>query len=448
MQNPPYTSTVNRVQQWWWVTFLPIYVFWFIPIPYLMGDTDLPNMWIAIIWMLVGLVLEWFAHPNLRFSDIKRLPTALIKHPIVLLALLFAGWTLLVSLFSRYPGLSFTGTLHDSSDGALWTCVQMIILVLVYLQSIRDNSLPIRLGWAFVAVTGLLVCFAFAEYILGQGIFLVGMNPVALPVVTFLGRGHLMGTIAFGVGTALALWFHGKKWLGIPIFITSILLGIASHRAPWLSLLLVIPFCWWKTKNLVTTFLAVLAIGVGVFVGIQVLQTSGVTVRAVESGTTLSTRSILWKAAIGGIQAKPFGWGGAHFNHFFYQFLSEKEIKESLKLELGMTFIKVIGVGELNPLFTVMTADKKTTSIGILLWKAHNQVLDIGLMWGIPGLLIYIAIFFHALRGLGVLNPLSVGVLVYAIFLLTWFIPPNIEALVMVVLGAASAKPDIKVDFT
>jgi hypothetical protein len=220
-----------------------------------MGDTDLPNMWIAIIWMLVGLILEWFAHPNLRFTDIKLLPTALFKHPIVLLALLFAGWTLLVSLFSRYPGLSFTGTLHDGSDGALWTCVLMIILILVYLQSTRDHSLPTKISWAFVAVTGLLVCFAFAEYFLQRGLFLVDMSAVALPVVTFLGRGHLMGTIAFGTGIALALWFHGKKWLGIPVFLTSVLLGIATHRAPWFALLLVIPFCWWIPRKSMRLFL-------------------------------------------------------------------------------------------------------------------------------------------------------------------------------------------------
>ncbi len=78
-------------------------------------------------------------------------------------------------------------------------------------------------------------------------------------------------------------------------------------------------------------------------------------------------------------------------------------------------------------------------------WHSHNQFLEIGLMSGLVGLALYVAMLLFGLRGVFQGNPLSLGLLTYFVFLQLWFVIPETRGLLWVVWAAAiasSARPD------
>lgn len=427
-------------ERWWWPAFIPVYALWVFPIPGLLDGGSPSKIAVATLWLAVGLIINWVAYPTLRLSDIIHLPRALLKHPPVLVALLFGIWTLIASSFSDYPGISYSGTLNGLSDGAVWNCALCLVFVCVYIHTARDPDLKRRMALSLVASASLMVVLSGIEIVTGKGLFYNVASAASLPVVGFYGRGHLMGILALAAGAALALWFTGAKWALAPVSALAALIGYSFHRAPWLAILPVIPLGWWVTKRFSITFVAGLvvasSIALGIFAGTQ--ARTGVA-RDLGSDNTLSTRGLLWKAAVSGIAQRPLtGWGGGQFQYEFYRFWSVPERKTFFKLEFGTVYLGVIGEGKINPIFKITDARGNRTNTLISLWKAHNQLLDVGIMWGLPGLILYILLVLYSLRGVFRLEPLAVGLLVYQFFLVSWYVIQDSEGIFFVLMGASA----------
>ena len=427
-------------ERWWWPTFIPVYALWVFPIPGLLDGGSPSKIAVATLWLLVGLILNWVAYPTLRLSDVIHLPRALMRHMPVLIALLFGIWTLVASSFSDYPGISYSGTLYGLSDGAVWNCALCLIFVCVYVQTTRDADLKKRMALSLVVSASAMVVLGVIEIVSQKGILYFDAAPQTLPLIGFYGRGHLMGILALAAGTGLALWFTGSRWALISVVVLTALIGYSFHRAPWLAILPVIPLGWLVTKRFSVTLIAGLVVGfsiaLGIFAGTQ--AKTGVS-RDLGSENTLATRGLLWKAAVGGIAQRPLtGWGGGQFQYEFYRFWSIAERKTFFKLEFGTTYRDVIGEGKINPIFTITDAKGNRTATRVPLWKAHNQLLDIGVMWGLPGLILYILLVLYSLRGILKLEPLAVGLLVYQFFLITWFVLQDSEGIFFVLMGAST----------
>jgi O-antigen ligase len=431
---------VKLFERWWWPAFIPVYALWVFPIPGLLDGGSPSKIAVATLWLIVGLIINWVAYPTLRLSDVVHLPRALLKHPPVLVALLFGIWTLLSSSFSNYPGISYSGTLNGLSDGAVWNCALCLVFVCVYIHTTRDPDLKRRMALSLLASASLMVVLGIVEIVTGRGLLYIVASAASLPIVGFYGRGHLMGILALAAGTGLALWFSGSKWVLIPVSALAALIGYSFHRAPWLAILPVIPLGWWVTKRLSMTLVAGLvvasSIAFGIFAGTQ--ARTGVA-RDLSSENTLSTRGLLWKAAAGGIADRPLtGWGGGQFQYEFYRFWSMPERRTFFKLEFGTTYQGIMGEGKINPIFiyTDTKGNRKYTLIS--LWKAHNQLLDVGVMWGLPGLILYILLVLYSLRGTFKLEPLAVGLLIYQFYLITWYVIQDSEGIFFALMGAAA----------
>lgn len=428
------------LERWWWPIFIPIYALWVFPIFGVVEGGSLSKMAVAGLWLLVGLLISWINHPNVRLNDVIYLPRALLKHPPVLVAVLFGAWTLVSSSFAAYPGISFSGALNGFADGAIWNCTLCLIFVCVYLQTWRDPELKKRLAWAMLAAAVLMTAIGTLEVILQRGVLYANANPLVLPLVGFYGRGHLMGVLALAAGIGIALWFAGASWTLVAVSALSALMGYSFHRAPWLAILPTIPLGWWVTKRLRAALMAGLVIGCSIMFGIWAgTQAKTGVARDLGAENTLATRALLWKAALSGIAERPIpGWGGGQFQYDFYRFWSPEERKTFFRLEFGTVYTGVLGAGMINPIFQMTDPQGKPTTTLITLWKAHNQLLDVGVMWGLPGLVLYAVLVLFSLRGLLRLEPLAVGLLVYQFFLVTWFVILDAEGIFWALMGAAT----------
>ena len=428
-------------ERWWWPAFIPVFALWTLPIPGFSDGGFQAKPFVAIVWLAVGLLLELAAHKELRLQDASKILLILRRHPPVLIALLYTLWVLIAAFASDLPAIALTGSLSDSSDGAFWNLALITIFILVYIRCVNDYSMRDRMTYSFL-LTCLLLCFlGFLEFFLRRGFFYQNIQTADLPVTSFFGKGHFMGIMAIATAIALTLWFKSSKWLIIVIALFAALLGLSGHRAPWISVIPVFVLGYLFKRHVAYAFIILLVFFISLYVGnqIKVISSAGAT-RSLTSETSLFTRSYLWKAAIGGIIARPLtGFGGGQFQGHFYKYLSEKDLKALFKLELGLTFRSVIGKNTVSPLFAIFDRQGKKNVMSLSAIKVHNQFLDIAVLWGIPGLLLYIFLAVYGARGLLILDPLAVGFLVYQFFLITWFIPIDAEGLIFALWGAAAA---------
>ncbi len=81
-----------------------------------------------------------------------------------------------------------------------------------------------------------------------------------------------------------------------------------------------------------------LVVVLGIVGGIGWTQIRGVGgQKELASSTSMESRLLFWKAALGGIRERPvFGWGGGNFDYYWPLFLSPSEQEQILRLELGV----------------------------------------------------------------------------------------------------------------
>ncbi len=373
------------------------------------------------LFILLVQVLWQNRHLSLRALGSRALSQ--LRHPFVALALLYASWTLVASAFSPFPALSLLGSSDDYQDGSLAEVLFVFLAIAAYYGG-REALKGIR--WGLIGSGLVLALWALVEVVLHKGLY----YPVAtadLPLGSFPGKGHLAGFLLFALPPMWPAWG--------PSLLTALALGVTYTRAALLGLILAYFAGMWRPSYGLKRHLAlgvglILAVMAGLHLG-RYTQVAGS--KELASGTTWETRRILWTTAWRGIIERPWtGFGGGVFYLYWPRFATKDEISRLLWLEKGF---KVLGVRGMAIL--VQKEDGQKVLARTDGWKAHNEFLDLALMWGVPGAAIFVVLALGALvRGFREGEPLlALGLGAYLVFLLLWYMPAEVKGAFWPVLG-------------
>ncbi|MCS7069197.1 MAG: hypothetical protein NZN28_11285 [Meiothermus sp.] len=435
------------LHQWWWPIYTAIYVLLFYPTFLINPGANLSNVLsesysiranATLLFLAVGLILEWAEHPKLRFRDARHLLRALRQHPVVVLALLYGLWSLVTAFFALEPIAALLGSFFGSGDGALFALAMVGVFLLVYLQTLRDPALPSRLAWSVVVSGIVMALLALIEIVSRQGVF-YPIHVASLPMVTFPQKGHLAGFFVLVAGILLG-FLRQRSWIGLSaLLVVSTALGTTFNRAALLALGVGVLLLAGKWRQMFVTGLVIcLGLSAG-WLLVRTLNSEGE--RQLINNTTAQTRLYMWKAAVRGILERPLtGWGAGQFDTVWPRFLSRDELDKYAQMEWGVKRVRDVFLApRASPVLLVELADGKVAIQGISVWKAHNQFLDIGLLRGLVGLSFYLALFWYVIRSVSKFPPLAMGLIAYHAFLFLWFAPFHIEGTLWAVLGGACA---------
>jgi O-antigen ligase len=433
-QDHAYNRFVKFILRWIW----PVYGFVFplLSWPHTdVGQSHLLRILVTVIFILIGGVLEFhvFGLPS-RANLIRR-------HPVPFAALAYGLWTLISSAFSKQPTISLIGDLQYMNDGALWTLCLCILLCLVYARTRRDPSQEIPVVTAVIASGLVLSVLGTVEVVTGKSLVFQVLDGT-LPVVTFPGPGHLGGFLVLSGALAVGWWLRSKQtpmWVLLIVFMTSFGMTLTNRR----TTLIALGASVLAGLNQPIRMILVAAVLVGGILGgqqlVNQLTTQGV--RAFTNTDTAKTRSFLWKAALGGIAARPItGWGGSNFQYEWYRYLTRPELAKYMRLEFGLSIGKVTDIydtpgGDRWIIYRDIKGQRK--SLTVSWWKAHNQFLDVLVMWGGVGLALYMLIASMTLRNYYL--PGVVALTSYQVFALIWYVPLEVEGVMFLLVGFTTA---------
>jgi O-Antigen ligase len=437
---------VKVLERYWWPTIVLIYplasIFSLIPALHPFG-MNAPRNILTVIALIGSALFEWAAHPELRLGDVRYLPRALWKHPVILVGFALAIWVVIASFVSADPAVALTGALNDGSDSAISYVALVGLMTFSYLNYQRSpRDIPILCD--FVVASGIILAvLALFEVFTQRSIMFPGSIKVSdLPLVTFEGHGHLAGYLVLVFGGVITMWFKRNPNV-LPVMILLVLaMSVSFNRASIIAAFLV-TLLGWRTPKLV--LVAMIIVAGGYFTGQKIiqLQQTGQT-RAISDGTSGETRKYLWKAGLAGIASHPIaGYGGSLFAREWYKKLSMQELKTYLKLELGWDLVKLVSKSHQNPFFIAKDRGGKEILGGISKIKIHNQIIDFSIMWGIIGSLLYVLIVFFGVTNSFHLNYFSVSTLCIFLFSLTWFVSAQTEIFIFL-FSALATQNSIK----
>jgi O-antigen ligase len=425
---------VKFILRWIW----PVYGFVF-PLLFWTNsgvtENHLLRICVTVLFVLVGGVLEFHVYGFPRWNNLVR------RHPVPLAALVYGLWTLVATLFSPLPIVSLTGDLNFLNDGALWTISLSVLLCLVYTRTRRDTGQEVRLVAAIISSGLVLSVMGAVEIIQGKGL-LYSVPSDALPTVTFPGPGHLGGFLVLSGALAVGWWLRSNQtslWMLPAVVVTGFGLALTNRRATLVAL--GAGFLAGLNQPIRVIVVAV-TLGAGILGGQQLVSfTAAQGVRSFEDTGSLKTRSYLWKAAAGGIAARPIvGWGSSGFLYAWQGFLSRKDLADYLRLEFHLDIKRVTDIFETpgGPPAIIYENQKGVhVPMTLNMFKAHNQFMDIALMWGVTGLVLYILI--AVLTAWNFYLPGFIALACYQLFLLLWYVPLEAEGLVFLLVGFTTA---------
>lgn len=453
-------SALALLRAWWWPAFLFVYplLAWPLNAPNRAGAAEL-HWWITGVALLGGLLLEVTA---------PRLPAApgflawLRARPALLLALVFGGWCLLTALFAPDIGAAYLGGAYDKADGALWAAAMVAVFLLVARAYSREPGQAERLARALVLAVSLVSLGALVEVsgVLAQfhasgspGIF-YSYIPADMPLVSFPQKGHLAGLLVMGAAAAVALsgWW---RWLAL---LPAVALGLTVNRAGWLALAVVLLLLLWRERRRWPLALAVaVAVAAGWGLVNQQNASRGVSTKQALNEGSLASRTYFWRSALRGILARPItGWGGGQYYLHWGDYLTLPELKTYIRLELGEK-LNSYTPGQPNPFHTCKPlnpadvenspCDPKVQPLNryYTAWKAHNELLEQGLMHGLVGLALYLVLLVLTLLNLRRAPlPAYLALVGYQVFLLLWFVIPESDGLLWSMWALAGSEAAVR----
>lgn len=391
---------------------------------------------VTVIFVVVGGVLEFHVYGLPSRANLIR------RHPVPFAALAYGLWTLVAAAVSPLPIISLTGDLNFLNDGALWTLSLSLLLCLVYTRVRRDPGQETRMITGVVS-SGLVLSVLAVTEVLGQkGLMYPYINPTDLPVVTFAGSGHLGGFLVLSGALLVGWWMRFNRtpiWILLAIFVMSFGLALTNRRATLVALAASVL----AGLNQPIRMIAVaVALGAGILGGQQLInRMMAEGVRSFENTNSAKTRSYLWKAAMGGIAARPVtGWGSSGFLYAWHGFLLRKDLADYLRLEFGLDIKRITDVFETPggpPAIMYENLKGKHLPMTLNMFKAHNQFLDIALMWGVVGFVLYVLI--AVLTVWNFYLPGFIALACYQLFLLLWYLPLEAEGIVFLLVGFTTA---------
>jgi len=423
------------LRTWWWPAYAFLYPLLFWP----HNGTNLMSFRLHAALTLVavagGALLE-IGRPGARASagrggSLRRA----LAHPAPLLACLFAAWVIVAALFAPEPVFALTGALGDLRDGALWMALLVIAFLLVYVRGRRDPALARRLAWAVSLAAAILVVGAIVEVVLGRGL-LYPIRPGATPMLNFPQRGHLAGMLALAGGAAMAV----APTTILPLIAFGI--GTTLTRAAMVALLVaaLVPLLLPRRSAARAALLGGLVV-VGLAGGWGLAALAHRSHKDLESTRSLHVRTYFYRAAVNGIAARPLlGWGGGNFPLVWPRYLTKDQLQGFVEGEWGFPTTLGVSVDGVSwPVLAVLDKAGHPATLRVAQFKVHDQLLEAAILWGVPGAACYLALVVLALTGLRRRSAAAWGLLAYAVFLILWFVIPQTQGVVWVMLGAAAA---------
>ncbi|WP_018110348.1 O-antigen ligase family protein [Thermus igniterrae] len=431
---------MNLLRRWWWPLFAFLYPLVVWPSAFPLEGVVRAKLFFTLLALLGGLFLELSAHPGLHLRDLGRAPRFLRQHPPLLLALLLGFWMTLSTALSPQPEVALTGSLVHGGDSLVWGLLMLGVFALAYLRALSDPELGGRLAHGVLAGALVLLAMALVEVLIGRGIY-YRAEPWGLPVATFPGKGHLAAYFVLGFGVASGLWiWTGRRVYAFLALLLAFGLGLTFNRAGLLALGVVFLLSLRLRPRLALAL--ALAGALGVLSGWELVRLANPAgVREVASGHTFFTRLYYWKAALGGIAARPlWGWGGGVFENYWPNYLSHSELEHFVEQEWGYDGLSsVLVLPPLSPLFLFDKAPEPFV-VRSLLFRAHNALLEVGVKWGTIGLWLFLMLWGPAFLPLRTNAFFQIGLWAVGVYLLFWFIIPEYEGVLWLILAAMKAN--------
>lgn len=430
---------MNFLRRFWWPLFAFLYPLVVWPFGASHAGVVLAKHYFTLLFLLGGLFLELTAHPQGRLAHLRHLPRFLRAHPPLVLALFLALWMGLATALSPEPQVALTGSVVDYSDGLVWGLMMVGVFALGYLRSLHDPGLGQRVALGVLGGTSVLALGALAEVALQRGLY-YSTGPGNLPMVTFPGKGHLAGYFALGFGVAAGFFARRQSTAyGVLLLLLAVALGLTFNRAGVLALLAVGGAVLLFRRQAGVWVLALGLLGVGLGWGtVRLLNPQGERTE-LASGQTLLTRLYYWKAALGGIAARPlWGWGGGVFEHRWPAFLPKEDLEAFIQQEFGKKGHELLRLANApggDPVFFLRNPEGTLVVMRIYLFRAHNGLLELALKWGLLGLGLYLLLLVRALAGLRSLRPHALALLGVWVFFMFWFPVPQEEGVLWLLLA-------------
>lgn len=395
--------------------------------------------YLGALALLGGALLELSQHPQLSLSHIRYLPKALLgAYRPVLWIVLFMVCMAISSVLSPMPTLSWTGLPYDGRDGVFAQWAFMLIAILAFIRAQQDAGLGRRVLIALSMAGTLLACIAIAESFLGRGLIQQVYRNFDLPLLMYEGTGQLGGMFGLFAAISTLLYLQQRKtiWL-LPMALQIYVMGLSINRASVLGfgvmllLMLIVDLIrkqkQWKPLLLASLMLATL-VPLGWWAKEKLLNISRGSALNVH---TVTTREMFWHIAWQGFQARPLtGWGAGQFQLHWFKQVPLTYSADFLRAEVYTDPAEPVGVLLHGPdvskdPFNTYFIFKKKNEEGIrsfrwIDWKAHNAFLDLLVLWGLPGLALYLVGLLSILPRLG-RNPIGWVLIGHHIYLFTWF---------------------------
>ena len=431
---------LNLVRRHWWSVYIALYsiLIWPLTRPDIVGNSQ-SRIFLTFVAVLGGTLLTWTAYPDLRFTSITKIFTFAKTHKAPFIALCYGFWAIISAQFSKTPIIGLLGSLDTNSDGAFWTLMLSVVFFLVYFEVIRDSeikkSLITTIQWLLVV----FVAFSIFEFILKKPF----LNPLAaqfeLPVLNMGLTENLSGFLVLLTGGVFSfLSSHFNSALFFLLFAT-FGIGLSVNKFSFIGFFLLSIYHFFRRQHKI-------ALGSLLAVGLGFLLSFGFTsLYNQEAKNTITQkdqyqdRILLYRAATRGILANPIlGYGGSQFQNSWMNFLSNAELSKFFLNNFQAKYEKTIQDKNTGiSVFLVRNKDNHVTSVSVDSWKAKNQFLDIALMWGIFGLLLYFLLIYNSFKNLTNYNFFSMSIFTYTIYNFFWYTNINIEGIFFIILATS-----------
>ena len=432
---------LNFVRRHWWSVYIVLYAiaFWPLPQPNESGGGQI-RVLITFFAVLGGFFLTWTAYPDLRLSNIKNAVPFFKKHLAPLFALLFGFWAVISSFFSNTPIIGLLGSLDSNIDSAIGSLMLSFVFFLVYFEILRDEKIKNALISTIKYLLILLLVLSVIEVILKKSFLVPSALPSDLPVLNFGSNGHLGGLLILLSGGLFS--FLGSSFWGTLFLLTfaSFGIGLASSKSPYISLAAILVFLGVNKKfKIALASLGAILLGAVLASGLVFLINQTTSKRDFTAPAQYQLRPILYKTALKGILVKPiFGYGGPQFNEAWSRIMTQAEITRFFHDSTGQIYVKTFRDEKSGiEMFQVKDHNNKLAFTSAPNWKAHNQFLDIALMWGLVGLIFYVCLIFLSFKNLFKFNFFSFAIFAYMIWNLFWYMEIEAEGIFFVILAAS-----------
>jgi hypothetical protein len=432
---------LNFVRRHWWSVYIVLNAILTVPFPNptLTGNSQ-SRLLLTLVMVLGGALLTATAHPDLNFGDFKKILPFSKIHKAPFIALCFGFWSIISAFVSEKPIVGLMGSLQTGLDGAFWTLLLSFVFFLVYFEIVRDSKINQSL---INSMAGLIVFFTLAallEILFKKSLIFPGARFDLLPLLNIGSNGHLSGFLVLLTGGFYS--FLSSNFQNTLLFILFAVFGISlSSNKSSIIALSVLSGYYFILRQYKIAAISLSIVILGFFVTVNFVNWYNQSEkRNFSEQSQYLIRIVSYKIALKGILRNPiFGYGGSQFDNRWMDSLSESEIKEYFKYFFS-DFTYISGSRDKENgifFFSLLNKEKKLEITSVYEWKAHNQFLDVTLMWGLIGLFFYVVLIMRSFKNLFKENYFSISIFAYLIFNLFWFVHPNIEGTFFVILGAS-----------